>query len=529
MLFATMSVVAMAQEAVVIPVKTSIDEVTVYLQNAVETRRASVSVLPGKTNLLFTGLSPYIDAGNIQAKVNGEVTLLMVNHGQSFLDKSEPTPEIKALQDKLAETDKKIATNNAYTSVLDENIDFLKANRQVGGTSSAITVASMREAAAYFNDKMTALKLERLELKSKLDALTLLRNDLVAQLADFKAKTNAETSVVQVLVEATKATKVDVELICMVTQAGWYPSYDIRAKSLNDPLEVAYKAHVWQNTKTDWKNVKLKLSSYNPGVSGVAPTMYPYRLDFPVALLENSVDVVELHDSKPSDNVRAMGLSSLKREVYAAIPERVITESTMSVDFAIKQTYTVHSDGKVVTVDIDRINMPATFRYFAVPKLNSDVYLTAELQDWEKYSFLPGEANVFFEGAYVGKTNLDVSRASDTLTLSLGVDKRILVKREKVKDYVSKKLIGSKKEDTRVWRTTVRNTRSNAVALQLLDQVPVSGNSEIEVQYEATPTSKLNAETGEIRWDTTVEGGKENVYQLKYTVKYPKYKSLYIE
>jgi uncharacterized protein (TIGR02231 family) len=416
------------------------------------------------------------------------------------------------------------------TSVVDENMDFLRANRQLGGTNSATTVAAIREGATYFNDRMTALKLERLDLKRKLDDLTLQRNDLLAQLSGIQAKSSFATGEVQVLVEAVKATKITVELICMVSQAGWYPTYDIRAKSLKDPLEVAYKANIWQNTKTDWNNVKLKLSSYNPNVSGIAPQLFPTLLDFAIILQKRTYAVNQEHTvMAASDEMRGMGLSIPMREKQAAIPEKQTVESAISVDFAIKQPYTVRSDGKVVTVDIDRMNLPADFQYFAVPKLNSDVYLTADILDWEKYSFLPGEANVFFEGAFVGKTNLDITNASDTLTLSLGVDKRILVKREKVKDYVSKKLIGSKKEDTRVWKTTVRNTRKDAINLQLLDQVPISGNSEIEVQYEATPAGRFDASTGEIRWDGKLEGGKENSYLLKYTVKYPKNKSLYIE
>jgi uncharacterized protein (TIGR02231 family) len=534
-LFCAVAFTVAAQDVVSKPIQVPVNEVTVFLQNALETRRTTVDVDQGKTRLLFTGLSPYIDASSIQARVNGAVTLLMVNHHQNFLDKSVPAPEIKALQDKLTAVEKKIATQTTLMEVLSEDLEYLKANRDLKGTNSNITLAVIREGATYFNERVTALKLKNIDYLQALEELKLQRKDLLSQLSSLKAKDGSATGEVEVLVDASKATKIDVVLSCLVMNAGWSPGYDIRAKSLGEPLSVVYKATVWQNTKTDWKNVKLKLSSYNPTVSGVAPSLDPYRLDYPRPVLMTrsmSLKTASIADGNRANELAledGAGLRIPARGAQAALPERTKVESPMSVDFSIQVPYTILSDGKNVVVEMDRLNLPAEYQYFTIPKLSSDVFLTANIKDWEKYSFLSGEANVFFEDSYVGKTYLDVNQVLDTLTISLGVDKRILVKREKLKDFVTKRFIGSKKEDTRVWKTIVRNTRTEPISLQMLDQVPVSANSEIEVSYQATPASQFDASTGEIRWDGQVIPGKENAYELKYTVRYPKNKSLVVE
>jgi hypothetical protein len=66
----------------------------------------------------------------------------------------------------------------------------------------------------------------------------------------------------------------------LVANAGWFPSYDIRAKNINEPVQLIYKANVKQDTKVDWTNVKLKFSSADPNVSGVAPKLQTYFLNY---------------------------------------------------------------------------------------------------------------------------------------------------------------------------------------------------------------------------------------------------------
>ena len=118
-------------------------------------------------------------------------------------------------------------------------------------------------------------------------------------------------------------------------------------------------------------------------------------------------------------------------------------------------------------------NLPAKYKYFCVPKIDKDVFLIANISDWEKYNLLEGEANIFFEDTYVGKTLLDIRHATDTLQISLGRDKNISVKREKVKNFTTKQFIGSKKEESRVWTINVKNNKNQKINMLIFDQVPI--------------------------------------------------------
>ena len=76
-------------------IKADIKHVTVFPDRAQIDHETSVSLLPGKTILKLTGLSPYIDVQSIQVKGYGEFTILSVNHQNNFLQNLEDAPDVK--------------------------------------------------------------------------------------------------------------------------------------------------------------------------------------------------------------------------------------------------------------------------------------------------------------------------------------------------------------------------------------------------------------------------------------------------
>ena len=223
--------------------------------------------------------------------------------------------------------------------------------------------------------------------------------------------------------------------------------------------------------------------------------------------------------SKP---LRIRGTSSL------AIPVAQVENQT-SVEFEIKTPYTISSDNKSTTVEIESYAMDAGFEYYCVPKVDKDAFLIANITNWEPYNLLEGEANIFFENTFVGKSVLDVRHISDTLSLSLGRDKSVQVKREKAKELTTKRLFASKKEDSRTWHISVRNGKKAPISMILYDQVPVSTNDEIEVTTETLSGGNLNKEKGEVKWTFKLDPSAKKEIDLKYTVKYPKERTLNIE
>lgn len=225
---------------------------------------------------------------------------------------------------------------------------------------------------------------------------------------------------------------------------------------------------------------------------------------------------------------RTPGLRVQKNKKYNSNNEStnaVETEETytpIDVNFNIKTPYTIISDGKINSVDINSYDVPATYKYYAIPKLDKSAFLTAFLSNWTDLNLLPGEANLYFENTYVGKSVINPDITEDTLEISLGRDKNVIVKRELVKDFSKKQLIGNNKIVNKAWQISVKNNKKQPIEIIVQDQFPISTQKEISVEQIEKSNAELDEETGILKWKLFIEPTVEKKVQLKYAVKYPK-------
>ena len=239
------------------------------------------------------------------------------------------------------------------------------------------------------------------------------------------------------------------------------------------------------------------------------------------------------YDSEPMimEESRAQPAPSKARKIASQnkVPSVEQVETTTLVEFEIKKPYLIHSDNKLTTVEMESFELDADFEYFSIPKIDSDAFLRANITEWQKLNLLDGEANLFYENTFVGKTVLDTRGMKDTLSLSLGRDRSVQIKRDKSKDLSSSKLFGSKRETERNWMISVKNGKKAPIKITLQDQIPVSTLDEIEVITDELSGGELKKESGEITWKLNLEPNEKRELNLKYRIKYPKERKLFIE
>jgi TonB-dependent SusC/RagA subfamily outer membrane receptor len=203
-----------------------------------------------------------------------------------------------------------------------------------------------------------------------------------------------------------------------------------------------------------------------------------------------------------------------------------ITEKELNVSFDIDIPYDILSNGKVHSVALKELKLPANYRYYAAPRIDKDVFLTAEIIDYSKFNILPGEANIIFEGLYVGKTTINPSQTSDSLQLSMGRDKKIVLKREKVVEKSGTRFLSSYKEQTFTYDITVRNNKKEAIQLIMEDQYPISTDKEITIELLEKDNAKVNQETGILTWYLNLGSNETKKIRMSYKVRYPKDKTI---
>jgi len=203
-----------------------------------------------------------------------------------------------------------------------------------------------------------------------------------------------------------------------------------------------------------------------------------------------------------------------------------VTDNELNVTFDIDLPYDVPTNGKEQTATLKEYSVGSFYKYYSVPRLDKDAYLLAEVADWEKLNLLPGEANIIFEGTYVGKSFIDPNSTFDTLNLTLGRDKRVVVKKEKMVDYSSVKFLGNNKQQKITYELTVKNNKKDTVRMLLKDQYPLSTNKEIEVELIDAGGASINSDIGVLTWKLELVPGENKKIRFAYSVKYPKDKVL---
>ena len=251
-----------------------------------------------------------------------------------------------------------------------------------------------------------------------------------------------------------------------------------------------------------------------------------------IALQQSSRSLEEVvvigYGASREDNDFAPSNNKAKKEtsIPLTVSER---QNTTSFSFDIEMPYTILNDGKTATVEMKTMEVPALYEYYCAPKLEQDVFLTAKITDWSDLNLLEGESNLFFEGTYLGKAIINPRIAGDTMSISLGRDKNISVKRISSKEFSKKQFLGSNKIDYRSFEITIRNNKKQSVNLIIEDQYPVSTMKEVEVDRIENKEAELDNDTGKLKWIIQLDGGKEKKIGFKYSVKYPKGSNLAME
>ncbi|MBS4042567.1 MAG: mucoidy inhibitor MuiA family protein [Chitinophagaceae bacterium] len=247
----------------------------------------------------------------------------------------------------------------------------------------------------------------------------------------------------------------------------------------------------------------------------------------------SSSDIKSVNVLKDANATSLYGSRGINGVIVVTLKEGMddyvtVTDNTLNLAFDIDLPYDVPTNGKAQTATIASNEIAASYKHYAVPKLDNDVYLLAEIPEWEKLNLMPAEANIIFEGTYVGKSFIDPNNTTDTLNFTLGRDKRVVVKRNKLTDYSSVKFWGSNKLQQFTYEITIRNTKKEAINLLLKDQFPLTTNKEIEVELISNGGAEVNNDLGILNWQLNLVPGETKKIRFSYSSKYPKDKQINI-
>ncbi len=518
-------------------VKSVINSATIYLNGAEIVQNPKINLQAGRTKLIFTNISHKIKPKSIRVTTLKGIDLLSVTSKINYLTKVEEQVEIKQLKDSLKLVQNKIQAFNDENDAYKTEKAMLLKNTSIGGSNTGVSLAELKEAADFYRSRIKDINTRVSKINKGINKLSVTKFRLQKELKELNASASYMRAEVEILVSADKAVSSNFELKYIVADAGWSPAYDIKATDTDKPVELIYRAKVFNNTGIDWKNLNIKLSTADPTLSVSQPELKPWYVSQSYysgndkgfggvneGYTQNMIvskDFEKSEDEYRGERSMSPGTGAVTTthvtESYgnAAVPE-------MNAEFKIKTKYSVPSDDKPYLVDVSEHKLPASFKHFAVTKLDKDVFLLARITGWEDLNLVEGPANVYYAGTYLGQSFIQTRNVKDTLELSLGRDSKVLVTRSKLKEFSSTQLIGSKRKETFTYEFVVKNNRKADITIDILDQLPISQSDKIEVKALEISDAKQNFATGELKWKYTIKQGESHKIRLSFYIKYPK-------
>lgn len=603
-------------------ITSKIERVTTFVSGAQITRKASATLMAGKTEIVFTEISPNIDKQSIQVKGDGAFTILSVIHQMNYLKEQKRQDELLKLEVSKKTLQAKIATETSMLTVYKQEEAMLLKNQAIGGQNTGVKATDLRESLDFQRKRLAEALLKQVEIEQNIQILDSTKRKIEAQMVALNYTENLATSEVVVTVSSKEFVNAKFEISYLVKDAGWYATYDLRVQDISKPIALTFKANIRQSSGEDWKDVKLSISNGNPTEGGNAPILTPWNLYYNTPYLANTTNFdrnsiagkvidengegilgvsvmvkgstlgtttdadgafklniapngqilvasfvgyqskeinvsgnmvqIALEEQKMLQEVVVTGYartrdSKAKPKKYKRVleskgeAEKKVAPKPQDVDkrqnlalevatkfqptttvFDIEMPYTILNDGKFYTAEIKDYSLPADYQYHAVPKIDRDAFLKAQIVNWRDLNLMDGELNLFFEGAFLGKSVLDLRNASDTLEISLGRDKGIIIERKNLKEYTSKQFLSNYKTESRAYQISVKNNKNQPIKLTLQDHFPISTNKEVTIDNQEAKDAQIDEKTQIITWKLDIPARNEKVQTMKYTVKYPK-------
>ena len=517
------------------------------------------------------------------------VTILSVEFSTNFLRPEQKLSVVKKLEDSLEAVKDDLTKVQVVLKTDQELLEVLKANKEIRGEQTGVSVVELTKMMDYYKSKTLEIQNEITKYKERESKLNDIIAKINQQISEEEQKNTKTIGRLMLQLYCPLAGQYDFTISYVTPAASWNPSYDLKVENINKPVALTYKAKLSQSTGIDWQKVKLALSTSVPAQHNNAPNIKSWFLQYQFPGIALTVEKVKNYEVDPEigreiiANLRAaeakidrnMGKQEdveplyvlngkvISMDEYNSLDKRSIKSTNMlrgasatalygsraaggvmqvtlkemsdyvnvrdnelNVVFDIEMPYDVPSNGKEQNVNLKDVKVPAQYKYYSIPRLDKDAYLMGKIVDWESLNLIPGEANIIFEGTYIGKTSIDANIVVDTLNFTMGRDKRVAITREKLTDFSSVKFLGSNKKQIFTYEITIRNNKKEAIQMELHDQYPVSTYKEIEVELLQADGATVNAETGVLTWNPQLAPGEIKKFRVSYSVKYPKDKVL---
>ena len=526
-------IIALPAFADTVQVPSKVDQVTLYNWGATVSRTVDFDAPAGVHQIIVPDLPYGTTADSLRVAGSDGLTIGAVSLSTDRLpattDVKSPEvlaaeAEIERLERVLRDRDLAIATVRLRIDAANEQVGFLRnlamgidpltpetldqlraLSRMVG-----TEVLAARQAALTAQTEAEGLERDRVADQVALD----LANQALAALQTVATDYAALTLTVE-----TTGGPGQIVVTTQTDQASWYPVYDLRLTAGDAPtLDIDRGVVVAQYSGEDWLGVDLTLSTARPSGQSSPSVLFPWLRSIydPEDLVLRNVD---------SDGFAAEMPMAEPMPVTIVSPGMDMQMLGQTVVYHYGSGVDIRDGVDALRLNLDSLAITPTLRATAVPARDTVAYLVAAFENTTAETILPGAAQLFLDGALVGSDELPLVATGDKTELGFGpLEGLILNRNVPNREQGEAGIITSSNQIDEVAVLQVENLTGKVWPLRVIDHVPYSEQTDLEISYSAEPPATitdLDDQRGILAWDTEIGVGETVEIRLQSTLNWP--------
>jgi len=522
---------------------TTIREVTLYSNTALVRRSGTIA---GSGEYLIQGLPACIDPNNVRVRCEGGDVVNVETRER--LQQATTNERLQALREAVKAISREQQLAQDEGEGLKQQAMHLDQMRASEEAAHAHEVASGRGSAQawtlnfdFLAKKTSEVSRKQRENAWKQEELAARAAEAVKAMGEAQSQGNVQVYDVRVSVESRAQASLDLEYL--VSNTGWRPAYDLRAQKTLDKVELVYRANIWQQTGEDWSEVALALSTAQPQIGAQGPEPAPQWISMRLPGDSMPATAAARAPASPAPMEERAKYADKAGELEAsnepkARPFASVESQGLSVRFQLPKPATIQSRSEPTTLLVGNATMEIQAERHCVPALDTTVWLRGKAKNSSPWTMLPGTAAVFFGADYLGPAEIGTVQPGQELTLHLGADPALTVKREQIEDQQQGPgFLSSRASDVKSWRVHLENhgalgaAKDGSVELILRESLPRPRDERVEVELSKSSQKESDLvrwkqdreERGIHTWMLTVPAGEKGLDLVwQRTITFPK-------
>lgn len=537
-----------------IDVDSKISHVIIYPEWAYVTRKADVTLKKGITKLTFKKLPTWIDPESIQVKVNpfNDFKIIGTAANTIYLNQISEKDALN-IQKKIIELSDMVEDINSEMEALKSEKEYIlglkkwtinKNEKDKEGEPGKISLKDIQDLNLYIKNTLNENLKKENELKRNIRAILPELEANKKKWSEMQSIATLEQKEITIEIESNAAGQVELFVSYLISGASWYPIYDSRSNIDSKTVELEYCAVIQQSTGEDWTEAQFRLSTIRPYLVREIPELNPWYVDNTNIGFDKSNIKNNFSRSKSGEYEANLKTIQEKQRDYNKLNQnrdekqayenyqrgnenfsdviRQVEERGTTVEFNLKGTYTVKTDGKSVKMIIDKTNLEASKRYSAIPSISMNTYVTGTIKNDSTLPFLPGIVSVYKNGNFIGKSKINFVAEKEKFELFMGLEERIKISRTLDVKKSSSSILSSKRILRVGYIIEIQNFLNDSITIDVSDQIPVSQNNSIKIKLAAIDPKIDKNDKGVLTWKIEVNPSEKKSLYFEFEIEYPK-------